>query len=93
MRIGHLTLCLWVVLSVPAPGVAQPTTSPAVVTLGWTVGPGNTIFVTDRNGVQTGGRLVRLSPCEGDERAAGPIRASHNVSAHIEARKSGRPSI
>ena len=65
MRINHLTIWLWaIVLWVPAAGVAQPTTAQTAVELSGTVKPGDRIFVTDRNGVQTGGRLLRLSPQE-----------------------------
>lgn len=65
MLIGRLTTWLWaIVLFVPAAGVAQPTTGQAVAELSGTVKPGDKIVVTDRNGVQTEGRLLRLLPQE-----------------------------
>jgi hypothetical protein len=41
---------------------AQPATSQTAAELSSKVEAGETIFVTDRNGVQTGGRFLRLSP-------------------------------
>jgi hypothetical protein len=41
---------------------AQPAISQTARELGGNVEAGDTIFVTDRNGVQIGGRLLRLSP-------------------------------
>jgi hypothetical protein len=65
MRIGRLTSWLWAfVLCLPAAGVAQSTTAQTVGELGDKVKPGGSIFVTDRTGAQTEGRVLRLSPQE-----------------------------
>jgi hypothetical protein len=52
------------VLCVPATGSAQAATAQTGVDLTGTTKPGEQIFVTDRTGVQTGGRVLRLSPEE-----------------------------
>ena len=65
MLMGRLTTWLWaIVLCMPASGLAQPTTIHTVVEPDENAKPGDKIFVTDRNGVQTDGQFLRLSPQE-----------------------------
>jgi hypothetical protein len=63
--LGCVTTWLWVAaLSVPATSLAQSKTAQMGAELSRTVRPGDEIFVTDRTGVQTGGRVLHLSPEE-----------------------------